>query len=206
MLKRISSPAAQARAPFRRDAEPGRVAAMALTLSLHAVFVAWLLRERPVPVDDGPEDTVITVTFIARPSPAARVTKPRVRVASRTSVGTATPGDAAASVSSAQAHSVPVASATHQRAEDTPAPPAPLNVVIEEPAMDFRQDPLRRPDGRWEASEPRMRLTLTDRSLGGRLQAMQRRRMCGDLRAALSANRGSTEAILASMARHGCRG
>lgn len=50
----------------------------------------------------------------------------------------------------------------------------------------------------------RMALRFHDRSIGGRLQEMTRRGICGDLRKALLSGNGSAETILASMRERGC--
>lgn len=74
-------------------------------------------------------------------------------------------------------------------------------------AEPFRPDLFRRPANDPLGQASRMPLTLRDSALMGRWAQMQHASLCGDLRAALRkpGNDASQEAILATMARHGCR-
>ena len=192
----------QALAPSRPTfpgVDPGRVAALAVTLLLHVVLVAAFLRP-PKQVDAVHEDTVISVNFIDRPRQKAVPPKPR---------GVIRPSHSATAVSKTASTVRPAPEAdvpTPAPAQDLLGRPAStLGLSIKEPDFTFSPpDPLKRPGERWEASVPRMQLRMVDSSLVGRLQAMQKRRICGELGAALTSKSGSTAAILASMANYGC--
>ncbi|MCY7354531.1 MAG: hypothetical protein LH470_05565 [Lysobacter sp.] len=193
----------QAWAPSRQtlhNLDLGRVAALAVTLLLHVLLVAALLQGLPRQVDVVHEDTVISLTFIDRSRPKANPSKPRLM----------SPPSHSATVSKTAS----TALAAPEIDVSTPAPPqsssgrsaSTLDLSIKEPDSTFSPpDPLKRPGKRWEASVPRMQLRMVDSSFAGRLQAMQKRRICGELRAALVGSSASTAAILASMADFGCK-
>lgn len=187
--------------PTFADVDIGRVAALAVTMLLHVLLVASLLQDLPKQEDVVEEDTVIAVTFIERPRPKANPPKPRL-------VSSPSPSATAVSKTASTVLAAPEIDVA------TPAPPqystdrsaSPLDLSIKEPDFTFSPpDPLKRPGKRWEASVPRMRLRMVDSSFVGRLQAMQKRSICGELRAALRGNSASAAAILASMADYGCK-
>ncbi|WP_386821806.1 hypothetical protein [Lysobacter brunescens] len=69
----------------------------------------------------------------------------------------------------------------------------------------FRRDPLARRDTSFDPKPAALEEAIQDRSFGGWMQAATRKRMCGDLRAALRRSPESTASIIESMRRRGCR-
>ncbi len=69
----------------------------------------------------------------------------------------------------------------------------------------FRRDPLAKRETDFDPGPAALEDAIQDRSFGGWMQAATRKRMCGDLRAALRRSAESTGSIIESMRRRGCK-
>lgn len=79
-----------------------------------------------------------------------------------------------------------------------------LDLAIAPGEFDFRRGPVERPSVPLDATATLLHVRMRDTSLGGRLQSMAQRRICGELRSALARNPESTASILGALQRHGC--
>ena len=183
------------------------VAAFVAILINAAVF--WFLAsgvQHSLPATDTDESTAIQVVWLARP-PAAK-SPPRVIVTKRSATG------AQKSILRQRTQKVTVVdlspAATSTSALDVIGDdqwtPNALGAATESPATSssFLRDPLKRRPERMEATQDRMHLTFTDRSLGGMLKRMTQRGNCLDLRRALVSDPTSSEVTLATMRKYGC--
>ncbi len=180
-----------------------RVAALAVTLLLHGALIAYLIQYLPKPESSVEKGAAIAVTFIERPRPP--VSQPKPELVPRPSTKPASTSKAALRVVNSVLPAIEAATLlppgySSVRAGST------LDLSIAEPDFNLgHRDPLKRPDKRRETSLPRVHLRMTDSSFSGRLQAMQKSGICGELRAALIRDSGSAAATLASMAEFGCK-
>lgn len=93
-----------------------------------------------------------------------------------------------------------IVGATHSTADSLlMMPQAP-----EAPASDFKPNPLASKPPPMLPTVPKTKFRMIDSSIGGRLAAMTKAQICGDLGRALTKSPESAAAILASKERYGC--
>ena len=184
------------------EVQSTRVEAASVTLLAHVLFAALVLREPPVASEQPEEEIVTNLIFIERPQVTKVVRSIEVVQLS-------------AARYTRQERPPVIVTQTVKSKVQSPAAEAPLaaevqgrqNLKLQEPDFTFAApDPLRRPAKEpFAASVPRLRLRMSDSSWAGRLQAMQKGSICGELHASLLKEAESAEAILASMAEIGCK-
>jgi hypothetical protein len=197
--------------------------ALAFTCAIHALLLGGLGRipVSPLPRTDRAEE-VLEVIWIERPEsvpadamrmpPDAQVTRRAVaRPATRnphpqsaaTTVAPMPPSSPDVAVGAPSTH----AAQTPMVADDAwrPMPGAGRSRASDIDPSAFRRDPLARRDTSFDPKPAALEEAIQDRSFGGWMQATTRKRMCGDLRAALRRSPESAESIIDSMRKRGCR-
>lgn len=201
---------------------PSRVA-LGATCVIHVLLLGglWRVPGSPTPRVDRADD-VLDVIWIERPeaAPLDSMRIPRVAHAADRVV-TRPPARPQRDQSAATAVA-PMSSSLADVAVDAASAPAThMQVVTDDAwrpvsgqrrssALDidpsaFRRDPLARRDTSFDPKPAALEEAIQDRSFGGWMQAATRKRMCGDLRAALRRAPESTESIIDSMRKRGCR-
>ncbi|HEY1136191.1 MAG TPA: hypothetical protein VGE64_01745 [Xanthomonadaceae bacterium] len=183
---------------------------MAGTVLVHVALTALLRQDRPAGIDAIARDDALQVTWIERPPadvpPVAdppRGTAPARTASTRRSP---LPREVETAVTETTASGRETASlliAGDDVWSESPGR-SPRTRDIDPSA--FRRDPLSRRDTTFEPAPARMEAAIRDRSFGGWMQRTTKARICGDLAAQLRRAPESTDAVIASMRRHGCRG
>lgn len=223
---------AQAPAAYRcvnRNAKPGALRegpsyfALAVTCAIHALLVGALGRipVSPLPRTDRAEE-VLEVIWIERPETVPADAMHIPLDAQATTRAVARPATRNPRAQSAATPVAPMPPSSRDVAVGAPSAPAaqtpvvvddawrPLSGARRSSASDidpsaFRRDPLARRDTSFDPKPAALEEAIQDRSFGGWMQAATRKRMCGDLRAALRRAPESAESIIDSMRKHGCR-
>ena len=163
----------------------------------------WFLVRMPMPERMEAEPTALQVVWITRTTleePVLPEPRPVRRRAARRPVRRPTPSPSIRVVEPAPtAHPSPAVVDERWARPVAPSPPGDAGRRFEPDPFAGRAAPL-------TAHQDRMDIRVRDRSIGGRLQEMTRRGICGDLRKALGVPTASAAAILASMQRHDCDG
>lgn len=197
--------------------------ALAATCAIHALLVGGLGRipVSPLPRADHADD-VLEVIWIERPEPApadAMRIPPETQVARRAVARPATRNPRAQSAATTVA---PMSPSSRDDAVDAASAPAAQTPVVADDAWRpipgagrsrasdidpsaFHRDPLARRDTSFDPKPAALEDAIQDRSFGGWMQGATRKRMCGDLRAALSRSPESTYSIMESARKRGCR-
>lgn len=190
-----------------------RLAAVVGTLLVHLVLAALLREDTSAAILAVTREHALQVTWIERPPADAQVVPdpPREPSMARERVVAAVRRSPSPRATGAAATD---AAADHR---DAPLPLAAVDDVwSESPGRSprtrdidpsaFRRDPLSRRDTTFEPAPARMEAAIRDGSFGGWMQRTTKARICGDLAAQLRRSPESTDAVIASMRRHGCRG
>lgn len=148
---------------------------------ISATQLVWVTRNDPVPAV-RPDVPIPVIPVPTPPSPQSR---------QRSEPESATPVQQDAAKE--QSHAF----------QSVPALPSPVSRDAMQ-RESFRRDAFTASPPDPTVRGDRMALRFQDRSIGGRLQEMTRRGICGDLRKALLSGSGSAETILASMRERGC--
>lgn len=191
-------------------------AALAATCAIQVLLLYGLGRipESPMARADR-EDDVLEVIWIERPeaapadatrippeSHAARRLSARPqRERSGTAIVSSVPSRLDAAAASAAAAQAPVVTDDAWRS----VPGAGRSSASDIDPSAFRRDPLARRDTSFDPKPAALEEAIQDRSFGGWMQAATRKRMCGDLRAALLRSTENSESIIDSMRKRGCR-
>lgn len=188
----------------RRWAVPCVAGAASLAVN---IGLLWLLTSRPQPIVIAEQAPAIQVVWIEPPQPQKPLPE---HTADRPTPRQAKPRPRSAPPPRTKALSV---------VEVAPEPPAPVTTQPDQWALPAAEHAPSRGAGQGErfvrnpfaerpalvlAHQDRLQLTVRDRSLGGRLQAMTKSGICAELRRALGENGSSAEMLLASMQRQGC--
>lgn len=192
--------------------------ALAATCAIHALLVGrlvWIPMSSVPRADDA--DDALDVIWIERPeavSADSRRIAPESRAAERPSARsqrkhpaattvTPMPHSPGAAVDAASAPAAPALVVTDDAWQPMSGPQRPSGSDIDPSA--FRRDPLARRDTSFDPQPAALEDAIQDRSFGGWMQSATKKRMCGDLRAALRRSPESTASIIDSMRRRGCK-
>ena len=186
--------------PWEHEDRRAKLVALAVTVGIHLVCVVVLLRATGGrPFEDAAQDeNAIEIIFIDRPSVPYQVTKTHTVNAVRrhTVMRRRSPKLGSRAKTLSASNDLPdVASSTSATR---------LNLAIAPAEIDFRRNLFERPARPLGATTDRLQVHVLDTSLGGRLQAMTQRRICGEFRSALARKRESTTSIMNAMQRRGC--
>lgn len=188
----------------RRD----HLLALAITALVHLLLVATLRVDGVLDTDAVARDEGVPILWIERPSatppqaaPEPHPSASRLRQAARRT--SPVHRDDAFPARSSARDDVPLQVVEGGDAWSEPAGSTSRTRDIDPSA--FRRDPLARRDTTFEPAPARMEAAIRDRSFGGWMQRTTKARICGDLAAQLRKSPESTEAVAASMRKHGCR-
>jgi hypothetical protein len=203
---------------LRSTREAPSCVALAVTCAIHALLMCGLVRipASPTPRPDRVDD-VLQVIWVERPEAVSAdsmripaethaaerpVTRPQRERPAAAVVAPVSPSsvDAAVEVTSTPAVQTLVVT------DDAWRPlPGPRRSGADIDPSAFRRDPLARRDTSFDPKPAALEEAIQDRSFGGWMQGATRKRMCGDLRAALSRSPESTYSIMESARKRGCR-
>lgn len=200
---------------LRSTREAPSCVALAIACAIHALLICGLVRipASPTPRPDRVDD-VLQVIWFERPEvvPADSMRIPaETHAAERAVTRSQRERPAAAAVAPVSPSSVDAASApaaqTPVVADDAwrPIPGAGRSRASDIDPSAFHRDPLARRDTSFDPKPAALEDAIQDRSFGGWMQGATRKRMCGDLRAALSRSPESTYSIMESARKRGCR-
>lgn len=173
-----------------------KAAALAVSIAFQAALLAVMLHDAGFPPARGADDPATRVVFIhSAPSAAPVITPahPRTKPAQHARRNTArVPAYAASNETQPPAVT---AKASH---------PGGLDLSLAPLSLEFHGNSIASRPPALESVTYHLQVTMIDSSLGGRLRAMTKQRICGELRAALTNHAESHASIRASLREYGC--
>jgi hypothetical protein len=147
------------------------------------IEVIWLAPAPPKPLVPGPEQRVpeqVRQAQVGGPGPQVRREHPRGEAASELTAQSEVPGP------------------------PTRLGTAPLNLSVPAETVSFQREPLGSQSNPIRLEPDRIRLSFTDRSIGGTLQRMTKAQICVELSQALRSAGSNAAVIIGNMQEHGC--